>query len=227
MNLKRVTLIFLALFVVAASVYAEPAADAKAVTVRSYTFKYKDPNKAAAVIKPLMSSEGSISIQPANNALVVTDHADNLKAITKALTDYDAPAQSIHLSIRLVSASRVDGAGPAVKRELEDVAAKMAMFRFNSFESAGEASVEGKEGDSEVVELAANSYRADFKLGEYDPASDSIKVSDFRLSRQQSDQLTQLLKTTLNLRIGQMYILGASKAPQSQRALMIVITARR
>ena len=227
MNLKRITLICIALLVATGSLYAEPANDAKAVTVRSFTFKYKDPNRAAAIIKPLMSSEGSTSIQPGNNALVVTDHADNLKAISKALTDYDAPAQTFHLSIRLVSASRVEGAGPGVKKELEDVAAKLAMFRFNSFENAGEANLEGKEGDSEVVDLAPNAYRADFKLGEYDPASDSIKVSDFRLSRLQNDQLTPLVKTTLNLRVGQMYIIGASKAPQSQRALMIVITARR
>jgi len=70
-------------------------------------------------------------------------------------------------------------------------------------------------------------YRADFKFGDYDPASDSLKVSDFQLSKQQSDQLTPLLKTTLNLRIGQTYIVGATKAPQSQRALMIVLVARK
>jgi hypothetical protein len=70
-------------------------------------------------------------------------------------------------------------------------------------------------------------YRADFKFGEYDPASDSLKVSDFHLSRLQNDQLTSLLKTTLNLRIGQTYIVGATKAPQSQRALMIVLVARK
>jgi hypothetical protein len=70
-------------------------------------------------------------------------------------------------------------------------------------------------------------YRADFKIGEYDTASDSVKVSDFHLSKLQKDQLTPLLKTSLNLRIGQMYILSVSRSAQSQRALMIVITARR
>jgi type II secretory pathway component GspD/PulD (secretin) len=227
MKSKRALLILIALLLAGLSAFAapEPAGDAKAVTVRSFTFKYKEADKAAAVIKPLMSADGSISLQPANNALVVTDHAENLKAIAKALGDYDAPAQSFKLSIRLVSASRVEGAGPRVRKELEDVAAKMAMFRYNSFESAGEANVEGKEGDAEVVDVPG--YHADFKLGAYDPASQSIQVSDLKLSRLQNDQLTQLLKTTLNLRIGQMYVLGAAKDPKSQRALLIVITARR
>jgi hypothetical protein len=100
------------------------------------------------------------------------------------------------------------------------------MLRFNSYESVGEANVDGKEGDAEALDLSPN-YRADFKIGEYDAASDSVKLSELHLSRLQKDQLTSLLKTTLNLRIGQMYIVGVSKTAQSQRALMIVITARR
>jgi hypothetical protein len=83
---------------------------------------------------------------------------------------------------------------------------------------------DGKEGDAD--RRPPPNYRP-ISIGEYDAASDSVKVSEFRLSRLQKDQLTSLLKTTLNLRIGQMYIVGVSKTAQSQRALMIVITARR
>ena len=227
MNLKRITLIFVALLFAAGTLLAEPVAERGALTVRSFTFKTKEADKAAAAIKSLLSSEGSWSVQPSTNSLVVTDRPENLKSIAKALADFDAQpsAQPVKLSIRLVSAGRVEGTA-RVPHELEDVAAKMAMFRFNSFESAGEANVDGKEGDAEVVDLPTG-YRADFKIGEYDAASDSVKVSEFHLSRLQKDQLSSLLKTTLNLRIGQMYIVGVSKTAQSQRALMIVITARR
>jgi len=226
MNLKRITLILIAVLFTTGTALAEPLVEGKTLSVRAFTFKTKEADKAAAAIKTLLSGDGSMSIQPATNSLVVTDHADNLKAIAKALADFDAQAQPIRISIRLVTASRVDSAPPRVPRDLEDIAAKMAMFRFNSFESAGEANVDGKEGDSEVVDLPTG-YRTEFKIGEYDAASDSVKVSDFHLSRLQKDQLASLLKTTLNLRIGQMYIVGASKTAQSQRALMIVITARR
>ncbi len=227
MNLKRITLIFVALLFAAGTLLAEPVADRGALTVRSFTFKAKEADKAAAAIKNLLSSEGSWSVQPATNSLVVTDRPENLKNIAKALADFDAqPAASpIKLSIRLVTAGRVEGNG-RVPHDLEDVAANLTLLRFNNYESAGEANVEGKEGDAEVVDLSP-SYRADFKFGEYDAASDSVKVSELHLSRLQKDQLTQLYKTTLNLRIGQMYIVGVSKTAQSQRALMIVITARR
>ena len=226
MNLKRITLILIAVLFTTGTALAEPAPDGKALSVRSFTFKTKDADKAAAAIKNLLSGDGSMSIQPSTNSLVVSDHADNLKAITKALADFDTQAQPFKISVRLVSASRVEGTAPKVPHELEDVAPKLGMFRFNSFEAAGEANVEGKEGDAEVVDTPTG-YRAEFKIGEYDAASDSVKVGEFHLSRLQKDQLTSLLKTTLNLRIGQMYIISASKTAQSQRALMIVLTARR
>lgn len=227
MTLKRVALMMVALLFAAGTLLAEPAGDKGALSVRSFTFKAKEADKAAVAIKSLLSADGSMSIQPSTNSLVVTDHPENLKNIAKAIADFDSQpvAQPIKVSLRLVSAGRVEGTGK-VPRDLEDVANKMAMFRFNSFESAGEANVDGKEGDSEVVDSIPG-YRADFKIGEYDAASDSVKVSDFHLSKLQKDQLQSLLKTSLNLRIGQMYIFSVSKTAQSQRALMIVITARR
>ncbi|HJT16949.1 MAG TPA: secretin N-terminal domain-containing protein, partial [Thermoanaerobaculia bacterium] len=76
------------------------------LSVHTFSFKYKDAAKAAEMIKPLMSSEGSVSIQPSSNALVVTDRAENLKAITKALTDFDVPPQPFRVIVRLVGAGR-------------------------------------------------------------------------------------------------------------------------
>jgi hypothetical protein len=222
---KRIAILLATLLFCGVAIADSPADAAKALSVRTFTFKYKDAEKAAAVIKPLISAEGSMSIQPANNALVVTDRPENLTRIGKALTEFDAPAQTFKLSVRLVAAARIDSP-PKVADDLKDVAQKLAMLKYNVFEGVGEANVEGKEGDPGMIEMPSG-YRAEFKFGEYDPASDSIKVSDFHLSKLQKDQLTSLLKTSLNLRLGQTYIVGATKAPQSQRALMIVLVARR
>ncbi len=180
--MKRALTLLAAMLMLATVAFADDAAaGAKSLSVHTYSFKYKDAEKAAAMIKLLLSAEGSMSIQPSTNALV---------------------------------------------DELRDIAPKLGMLRFNSLEDLGSADVAGREGDPGIVTLPSG-YRADFKFGDYDPASDSLKISDFHLSKQQSDQLTSLLKTTLNLRIGQTYIVGATKAPQSQRALMIVLVARK
>ena len=225
MTMKRTTLLTAILLLVCGIAAADPRTPEKPLSVRTFTFKYKDAERAAATIKDLVSAEGSMSIQPASNSLVVTDRAENLRQIAKSLVEFDTPAKPFRLVLRLVSAARVDNP-PKVGDDLKDVAQKLSMLRFNAFENVGEANVEAKEGDPGVVDMQSG-YRADFKFGEYDPASDSIKVSDFHLSKLQKDQLTSLLKTTLNLRIGQTYIVGASKAPESQHALMIVLVARR
>ena len=232
MKFTRVFLMLSMMFAASGAAFAEPAAaaaDAKAsLAVRTFTFKFKQADKAAAAIKPLLSKEGSMSIQPSTNALVVTDRAENMKAVAKLIGDFDKEPQSFRLYVRVVGASRVEGT-PKIADDLKDVARKLAILPYNYYESVGEATMQGKEGDPGVIEMSTG-YRANFKFGEYDPASDSIAVNDLEIAKltgAQRDQLTSLLKTSLNLTIGQTYVLGASKAPQSQRALMIVLVARR
>src|SRR5436190_8636279 len=178
MKLNRLMFLMVAILVAASAAQAEPpaAADtAKALTVRTFTFKYKDADKAAAVVKPLLSSEGTISIQPGTKSVVVSDRAENLKSVTKAIADFDVPPQSFHLSVRLVSAARVADDAAHVPGELKDVAPKLAYMRYNSLESNGQAEFDGKEGDPGILEMPTG-YRAEFKFGEYDPASDSVRV---------------------------------------------------
>jgi uncharacterized protein YjdB len=223
--MKRALITFAALLLLSGAAFGDDADASKSLSVRTFTFKYRDPGKAAEIIKPLLSAEGSISIQAGTNALVVTDRPEILKTLAKALNDYDAPPQAFKLVVRLIGASHAEGS-PKVPDDLKDVAPKLGMLRFNALENLGAADFAGSEGDPGILTLPTG-YRAEFKLGEFDPASDSIKVSDFRLSKIQNDQVTSLLKTTLNLRLGQTYIFGALKTPQSQRALMIVLIARR
>lgn len=224
--MKRILILTMALFLVTAlganSVFADAADVGRTLTSKTFVFKHKQADKAANVIKGILSAEGSMSIQPTANSLVVTDLPANMKKIGAALAAFDAPAQGLQLSIRLVSASR--GAENKVDAAVADVASKLSL-RYNVLESIGTAQANGREGEPGVVTI--NGYRADFRFGEYDPASDSVQVVDFKLFRAEGDQLAPMLKTTLNLKVGQTVIIGAAKQPQSQRALMIVVTAQR
>jgi hypothetical protein len=224
--MKRLLTIALTLLFLTASAFADDAAEVgKSLSVRTFQFKFKKAESAATVIKPLMSDEGSISIRAAGNSLVVTDAPGNMKRIAEELAKFDVEAQPFRLSVRLVSAGRVGANEARVPGELRDIGPKLALMRYNALDSIGGAEVLGKEGEPGQLEL--NGYRADFKFGEYDPASDSINLVDFKLSRLAGDQLSPMMKTTLNLKLGQTVIIGATKQPQSQRALMIVFSAKR
>jgi Bacterial type II/III secretion system short domain len=223
--MKRTLTALCAFLLVCGVAIAEPREPGQALTVRTFTFKHKEADKAAAAIKTLLSADGSMSIQPSTNALVVTDRAENMKAIARTLADFDADAKAFRLSVRIVSASRAQGAA-RIPDNLKDLKPWLSVLPYQSFEKEGDAEVQGKEGEPGLVDLA-NGYRADFKFGDYDPASDSIKISDLQISKTQKDQMAALLKTTLNLRLGQTYLVGAARAPESKRALMIVLVARR
>jgi hypothetical protein len=222
--MKRITILMTILLLFSAPAFADAGDVGKTLTAKTFTFKHKQADKAANVIKSILSAEGSMSIQPAANSLVVTDLPENLKKITAALAAFDAPAKALQLEIGLVSASRgaenkIDPSIPA------DVSSKLAVLRYNVLESLGEANASGKEGEPSVVSIQG--YRADFRFGEYDPASDSVQIVDFKLLRSEGDQLAPLLKTTLNLKLGQTVVIGATRDAKSQRALMIVVTAQR
>lgn len=224
--MKRLLTIALTLLLVAGSAFADDAADAgKSLTVRTFQFKFKKAENAASVIKPLMSAEGAISIRSSGNSLVVTDQPENLKKIAAALADFDVEAQAFRLSVRLVAATRSGANEGRVPAELKDVASKLALLRYNALDNIGSAEVLGKEGEPGEIDLTG--YRADFKFGEYDAASDSINLTDFKLSRLEGDVLSPMMKTTLNLKLGQTVIISAQKQAQSNRALMIVFTAKR
>ena len=224
--MKRFLTIVLTLLLVSAAAFADDAGDVgKSLSVRTFQFKFKKAENAAALIKPLLSSEGSISIKASGNSMVVSDLPENMKKVAAALADFDKEAQPFRLSVRLVSAGRASEDETRVPSELRDVAPKLAMLRFNVLDAIGSAEVTGKEGEPGQIEL--NGYRADFKFGAYDPASDSINLVDFKLSRLEADQLAPMYKTTLNLKLGQTVVMGATRQAQSQRALMIVFTAKR
>ena len=223
--MKRFGITLLAMLLVSTAAFADAGDVGRNLSVQTFLFKFKQAENAASVIKPLMSAEGSMQIQPAANSLIVTDAPENMRRIAAALKQFDLPAQPFKLTVRLVSARRGNAGESRVDADLSDVSSKLALLRYNVLERLGLAEVTGKEGEPGIVDLGQ--HRADFRFGEYDPASDSLKLGDFRLSRLEGDQLTPMMKTTLNLKLGQTVIIGVTKDAQSQRALMIVVTAKR
>jgi hypothetical protein len=229
MKLKTLVVSFALVLLTLPALFAE-STGASGLTVRSFQFHYKQADHAAELFKSLVSGDGSVSIQPGTNTLVITDHAENLRNIATAIGQYDVPSRSFRLELRLVSAAHLPAA-TKVPDDLQDVSSKLSgVLRFNSFEKLGAMSSEGREGDAIVANLS-DVYRADFKFGEFDPLSNSVRISEFQLSKVQpgdksGSNVTSVLKTSLNLKLGQTVILGASRLPDSQKALMLVLVAK-
>lgn len=216
----------LALLMLTGAVYAEPAADpAKGTSVKTFDVKHRDANLAAAVVKPLLSAQGSMSMQANSNSIIVSDSPENLKAIAAAVSQFDVPAKNVRITVRLIGATKA-AETPAVPDEVKDVATSLRMLNYNSFEAIGSAVVDGAEGQPAIVELG-NGYRAEFRVGDFDSASNTFKIADFKVSRLDGQELRPVFnRTTLNLKTGLTFIAGATKSAQSSRALFVVATAR-
>lgn len=224
--MKRIAVVLMAFLFVSAAL-ADTADVGKNLSVRTFQFKHKQADKAAAMIKGKLSADGSMSIQPSANSLIVTDDPEILKQVAAMLASYDAPPQPFQLTVHLISASRTGARteGARVPDELRDIESKLAVLRYDTIESLGVAEFDGKEGEPGLANLST--YRADFTFGEYDPASDTIAITDFKLSRLDDGTLAPMMKTTLNLKLGQKVILSVTRQPSSQRALMMILSVKR
>lgn len=220
--------ILLALLGSASTALAAPAANEK-LTARSFQFRFRDASRAAVVIKPLITASGSVSIQPSTNTLVVTDSPAAIREIMRAIQQYDAPPKSFTVELRLVAASFQQKNPPPVPEDLREISAKLSgVLKLNRFDKLGEIRAQAREGDPVLTDLDG-SYRADFTVGEFDPISQTLQLSEFRILRvpEGGGEVQQIFRnSTLNLRVGQTVVLGASRLPDSNRILMIVLTAQ-
>ncbi len=62
------------------------------VITQIFSLRYENPNNLVAVLRPLISANNTINANPGNNALVITDYADNLQRIAKIIAALDVPS---------------------------------------------------------------------------------------------------------------------------------------
>ncbi len=62
------------------------------VITQIFPLRYENPNNLVAVLRPLISANNTINASVGNNALVITDYADNLQRISRIIAALDQPA---------------------------------------------------------------------------------------------------------------------------------------
>lgn len=62
------------------------------IATQIFRLNYESANNLVQVLRPLISPNNTININPGNNSLVITDYADNLKRLGKIIAALDSPA---------------------------------------------------------------------------------------------------------------------------------------
>jgi general secretion pathway protein D len=90
------------------SVSPRGASEGDRLQTRVYALKYESAAQMLPVLRPIISPNNTIAVYGANNSLVITDYADNLRRIDRIIDAIDRPGtggEPVFLPLRNASAS--------------------------------------------------------------------------------------------------------------------------
>ena len=211
------------------------AADQSATTVRVFNLKNASVTEAFNVIEPLLSDEGSVTVQPSRGRITIQDSPQVVGRITALLGELDRIPGEYRIEVELLEGldiERVSDLPPELDRRLH------RMFPFKSYRRAGRTVFQGEFGQPTMASLG-ESYRLSFladssNITESTPwgvadLSDRTQVKWLRLDRLTADhngreQVDELLRTTVFLSPRQKMIIGAGSSEDSAIGLVLILT---
>lgn len=205
----------------------EPRDDAE-LAAQTFTLKHQKATEAIQLVYALLSPQGTVSVQPRSNTLIVRDVPRVVQRIGQVLRTFDHPARPLRLELIIVRASRNPaGAAPRPSDLPEPLAQRLrAWLPYDTYEKQGEAIVSTLEGETAFFGIG-NHYEVSFRVGTLADGN-RIRLADFCITRPrgQGQSKSELIRTNLNLVLDQTLNLGLAKSEASREALMVVLTIR-
>ena len=201
------------------------------VQVYAYTFRNKTAAEALALVRPLLSKEGTIELRPESNTLVVRDTLAALGRIVPTLRSFDSPPEPLRVQVMIVRAStQVVSGVPESKTKTRPLPAWLeerlrGLLRWDHYTVLAESGLDTQEGQNvsnEVGEL----YGVSFRLGNVFE-DERVQLRDFQIWHADRKAAKPLIRATLNLWLGKPKVLGLANSESSDKALMVVLTCKR
>ncbi len=107
---------------------SQPKVNGNQIATQIFRLNYETANNLVPVLRPLISPNNTINVNPGNNSLIITDYADNLQRMARIIAALDVSSASdveiislkhavavdlVPLVIRLSEGGSAAGAGPA------------------------------------------------------------------------------------------------------------------
>jgi hypothetical protein len=208
---------------------APPAAGAPpVVVVRVFALKHRSADEALSVVRPLLSDAGSVMLEPHVNELTVRDTAASVERAAQAIAAYDVPLRGVDVGVTLLKATSDPKAAPGrtdVSEEIRGIGERLKkLFNVTDFTRLDSVVVRGVEGQRVAYVIGAH-YHLQFFL---DPSRDGkrLQFRDLSLERVRreggKETRGEILHTSINVNMGQPYILGVGKDEAAQGALFLV-----
>ena len=204
-----------------------PSAVAGPSVVKVFTLRHRRAEDALLLVRPLLSADGSVWFQPRLNALTVRDTASVVERASQAIRSWDQPPRALSVSVSLLRATSEPsppGAREPVAEEIRSVGARLKkLFSFTGYQRLDAVVVEGVEGVAISYALGGE-YRLDFQL---EPVGDDafVRLKGLVLSRVRKEGTREIARTSVNLKLGEPFVLGIGRDEPASSALFLVFTA--
>lgn len=215
---------------------AEATPSVDAVSARAYEVKFKSLADAAELVAPLLTPQGTVTLQPRLKTLMVQDRVAVLDRVASLLQSFDVAPRNVEIAMSLFLGTdrREQEAGriippSSMTRDVRGIAETLGDFtKWNAYEPLGGRAVTGVEGGRVTVNLS-DEYRVAYDI---DTVRDqSVKLTNFVLQRvthgaDGKEKVQDVYSAAVVLPVGRMLMLGAAQNPESKRALFLTLQAR-
>lgn len=216
--------------VVALAAGLSAAADAR--ELRVFSVRYRPVAEAAALVEPLISADGSFTVQPKFNLLTVQDEPEVLDKVARLLADWDVPPLAYRVRVRLLIGTTVPPTpgppGPLISGLGADLS---KVFHYTSYTEVETIQITTTEGTA-VEALAGGRYHIHFVLRASPGDPERVQFTQFEVSRPDpaggaAEVLRPILRTTVSLQVGQTAIVAAARSESASQGLILVLWAAR
>jgi len=208
------------------------AVDSQARELRVFPVRFRPVYEIAALIEPLMSPDGSFTVQPKFNLLTVQDEPEVLDKVAKLLAEWDVPPLSYKVRVRVLLGTTVPPTPGPPGPLISGIGADLAkVLHYTSYQEVETVQITTTEGTA-VEALAGGRYHLQFVLRGVPGDPDRVQFAQFEVSRREqgagdTEVLRSLLRTTVSLKVGQTAIVAAARSEAASQGLILVLWAAR
>jgi general secretion pathway protein D len=167
------------------------------VVTQVFRLQYESASNLVPVLRPLIAPNNTIAAYAANNTLVITDYADNLRRLARIIEDIDSPATSEVVILQVKYGLAADIAS-IVNKVLDDSGRSTGQ----GVDSGQRVSVQAEPRSNSLILRAASRARleqAKMLIDHFDqPSATPGNINVIYLRNAQSTKLAPLLRAVLS-----------------------------
>ena len=194
------------------------AAPAGQVVTHIFKLNFENANNLVAVLRPLISPNNTINVNPGNNSLVITDYADNLQRLGRIIAALDV-ANASDIEVIVLKHAMASELAPLVTRLLEPGASGGAPGPANTTDNSFKTTVMAEPRANSLILRAANPARvAQVRslIEKLDQPSSALASGNIHVVYLKNAEATKLAVTLRAALTGQ----GSSNAPGTPTATL-------